>query len=292
MENIHFMPLTDITRGRNFASRASRGRSPAAPQRQDQGGGAMTIDLKKLKKPMPKDITPWDLLQPVDEQRFGKVVFDRKEQERWSKAIFVGGLPYMYRKAYLVLDMIYGLLELKEGDKVFLIGEALEACGFVDDLKARVGASGTVTALDIQEDCRDAFFNNKRGVGGQRGTFRYNYTSSIPDEAYDVVINLQAIQHADEWRETGKEFLRIMKPGRRLVMAEIHLGAPQQDWKIRQDLHIEHLIDKIMSRICGSILEFPYYSMQELHEAFAGQLEEMEDFEWRGLEVFWGRKPR
>jgi SAM-dependent methyltransferase len=250
-----------------------------------------SIDVK-LKKPLPKDVSPWDLLQPLDEQRFGKVVFDRKEQERWSKAIFVGGLPYMYRKAYLVLDMIYGLLELKEGDKVFLIGEALESCGFVDDLKARVGASGTVTALDIQEDCREAFFSNKRGVGGQRGTFRYNYTSHIPDEAYDVVINLQAIQHADEWRETGKEFLRIMKPGRRLVMAEIHLGAPQQDWKIRQDLHIEHLIDKIMSRICGSILEFPYYSMPELHEAFAGLLEDADDFEWRGLEVFWGRKPR
>src|SRR5262249_59461204 len=102
-----------------------------------------------------------------------------------------------------------------DSHKVSLIGEALEACGFVDDVKARVGAGGTVDALDIQEDCRDAFFNNKRGVGGQRGTFRYNYTSHIPDEAYDVVINLQAIQHADEWRETGKDFLRIMKPGRR-----------------------------------------------------------------------------
>lgn len=250
-------------------------------------------DAGLTRKPLPKDVTPWDLLQPVDESRFGKVVFDRAEQERWAKAMFVGGLPYMWRKAYVVLEMIiYGLLELREGDRVFLIGEALEACGFVEDLRKRVGASGMVTALDIQEDCRNAFFNNQRGVGGQRGTFRYDYTRNIPDEAYDVVVNLQAIQHADEWRETGKEFLRIMKPGRRLVMAEIHLGAPQQDWKIRQDLHMEHLIDKIMSRICGSILEFPYYSMQDLHRAFDGLLEDADDFEWRGLEVFWGRKPR
>jgi SAM-dependent methyltransferase len=248
------------------------------------------IDVKP-KKPLPKDVSPWDLLQPFDEQRFGKEVFDRKEQERWCRAIFVGGLPYMYRKAYLVLDMIYGLLELKEGDKVFLIGESLESCGFVEDLKARVGASGTVDALDIQEDCRDAFFNDRRGRGGQRGTFRYDYTSHIADEAYDVVVNMQAIQHADDWRETGQEFLRIMKPGRRLVMAEIHLGAPTQEWKIKQDLHIEHLIDKIMSRMAGSIRAFPYYSMQELHQAFAGLLEDADDFEWRGLEVFWGRKP-
>ena len=101
------------------------------------------IDVK-LKNPLPKNTSPWDLLQPVDESRFGKDVFDRKEQERWSRAIFVGGLPYMWRKAYVVLDMIiYALLELKEGDKVFLIGEALESCGFVDGLKARVGESGT-----------------------------------------------------------------------------------------------------------------------------------------------------
>jgi SAM-dependent methyltransferase len=247
----------------------------------------------KMRKPLPKDVSPWDLLGAVDESRFGKEVFDRKEQERWSKSIFVGGLPYMYRKAYMVMEMIYGLLELKEGDKVFMIGEALEACGFIEDVKKKIGSTGQLTALDIQEDCRNAFFNNERGVGGQRGTFSFaKYTKDIPNEAYDVVVNLQAIQHAEEWRETGKELLRIMKPGRRLVMCEIHLGAPEQDWKIRMDLHMEHLIDKIMSRICGSILEFPYYSMPELHEAFTGLLEDPDDFRWRGMEVFWGRKPK
>ena len=248
--------------------------------------------MEPLKNPLPKGTSPWDLLQPVDESRFGKVVFDRAEQERWSKAVFVGGLPYMWRRAYVVLNMvIFGLLELKEGDKVFLIGEALESCDFVEPLKKLVGPTGTVTALDIQEDCRDAFFGNKRGRCGMRGTFKYDYTKDIPNETYDVVLNLQAIQHADDWTEAGKEFLRIMKPGRRLVMSEIHLGAPEQDWKIRQDLHMEHLLDKIMSRICGSILEFPYYSMPDLHKAFDGLMVDMDDFAWRGLEVFWGRKP-
>jgi SAM-dependent methyltransferase len=238
-----------------------------------------------------KDTTPWDLLQPFDAQRFGEVVLDRSEQERWSKAIFLGGLPYMWRRAALVLEMIYGLLELRHGDKVFLIGESLESCGFVQDLRERVGATGTVTALDIQEDCRNAFLENKRGVGGQRGTFRYDYTSHVADEEYDVVLNLQAVQHADDWREAGKELVRIMKPGRRMVMAEIVLGSPDQAKKVQQDLHIEHVIHKIMARICGNIEEFPYYSPQELHDAFEGVLVEQGDFEWRGLEVFWGRKP-
>jgi ubiquinone/menaquinone biosynthesis C-methylase UbiE len=81
------------------------------------------------------------------------------------------------------------------------------------------------------------------------GTFSYDaYTRDTPDSAYDVVINLQGIQHTEHWTAAGKEFLRIMKPGRRLVMAEIVLGSPEQVWKISSDLHIQHLFDKIFSR--------------------------------------------
>jgi SAM-dependent methyltransferase len=249
------------------------------------------IDVE-LKNPLPAGTTPWDLMQQFDAARFGPDVMDPEEQKRWSTAIFVGGLPYMWRKAYVVLDMIYNLLELEEGDKVFLIGESLQSCGFIDDLKKRVGPSGVVTAVDNQEDCRNAFFHNKVGRDGQRGTFRYDYTSDIQDEAYDVVLNLQAIQHADDWREAGAEFLRIMKPGRRLVMAEIILGGPEQVYKIKQDLHLDHLITKICSRIATRFEDFPYYGPQDLRKEFDGMLEDMDDFEWRGLEVFWGRKPK
>lgn len=245
----------------------------------------------KLPRRLGKDTTPWDLLQPFDAERFGEVIFNREEQERWSKALFLGGLPYMWRRAVHMLDIIYDLLELRDGDNVFLIGESLESCGFIEDLEERIGKNGKLTAHDIQEDCRNAFLQNQRGAGGQRGTFRYNYTSDIPDETYDVVLNLQAVQHADDWREAGKELIRIMKPGRRLVMAEITLGGPEQAFKVSQDLHIEHVIHKVMAHICGNIEEFPYYSPAELHQAFEGLLVDQGDMEWRGLEVFWGRKP-
>lgn len=245
----------------------------------------------ELKNPLPEGTTPWDLMQSFDASRFGEDVFDIENQKRWSTAIFVGGLPYMWRKAYVVLDMIYNLLELEEGNKVFLLGESLESCGFIDDLRKRVGPSGTITAIDNQEECRDAMFHNKVGRGGQRGTFRYDYTSDIADASYDAVLNLQAIQHADDWREAGAEFVRILKPGRRLVMAEIILGGPEQVWKIKQDLHLDHLITKICSRIATRFEDFPYYSPAELKVAFDGLLEDMDEFEWRGLEVFWGRKP-
>jgi hypothetical protein len=86
--------------------------------------------------------------------------------------------------------------------------------------------------------------------------------------------------------------VRILKPGRRLVMAEIVLGSPEQLYKIKQDLHVDHLITKVCTRIGAKFEDFPYYSPAELKEAFDGLLEDMDDFEWRGLEVFWGRKPK
>jgi len=59
--------------------------------------------------------------------------------------------------------------------------------------------------------------------GGAGGVAR-----DAADSAYDVVINLQGIQHAEDWTAAGREFLRIMQPGRRLVMAEIVLGHPNR----------------------------------------------------------------
>jgi hypothetical protein len=81
-----------------------------------------------------------------------------------------------------------------------------------------------------------------------------------------------------------------MKPGRRLVMAEIVLGSPEQVWKISSDLHIQHLFDKIFSRRGVAFADLPYYSPQALKQAFDGLVADPGQFEWRGLEVFWGRK--
>jgi len=232
-------------------------------------------------------------MQQFDSARFGPDIFDPAHQARWSHAMFIGGLPYMWRfLARPVLSMIYDLAELKPGDKVLLFGESLESCGFIADLRQRVGPAGDVAAIDMQEDARNAVAGRKRGVGGMIGTFSYNkYTKDTPDCAYDVVINLQGIQHAEDWTAAGTEFLRIMKPGRRLVMAEIVLGSPEQVWKIASDLHIQHLFDKIFSRRGVAFSDLPYYGPQALRQAFDGLVTDPGQFEWRGLEVFWGRKP-
>lgn len=238
-----------------------------------------------------KKLSPWDMMQQFDAACFGPDIFDPKEQARWSRAMFIGGLPYMWMLARPVLNMIYDLAEVKQGDKVLLFGESLESCGFIADLKALVGGSGEVATIDIQEDARNAVSSGKRNADGKLGTFRYNYTRRFPDEAFDIVLNLQGVQHTDNWREDGAELLRVMKSGRRLVMAEIVLGSPEQMMKIKSDLHIQHLIDKIFAARGFEFSDQPYFSPQVLMRAFDGLLTDLDQFEWRGLEVFWGRKP-
>ena len=82
---------------------------------------------------------PWAWMQPYDVQRFGDVILDRQEQERWCRAVLLGGLPFMWRKAEVARNLIYDRLELRPGDKVLIIGECIEPCGFVADMCERIG---------------------------------------------------------------------------------------------------------------------------------------------------------
>lgn len=237
----------------------------------------------------PKSPDPWDHFQPFDVRRFGEVILNRDEQKRWSLAILLGGLTYMWDKAGVVRDLIYQKLELREGDKVLLLGEVLEGCGFVKDVRDRIGAKGEIRVVDFTDEARDAYAAGRRGSGGQLATWRYNYTASVPDAYFDCVAVLQGVQHADDWRECGKELLRVMKPGRRIVLAEITY-SPETMMKIHSDMHIEYLYEKIFSRIGWRLEDFPYYSPKQLQDAFAGLVAEPGVFVWKGIEMFWGTK--
>jgi len=238
----------------------------------------------------PKE-NPWNWLQPHDARRLGEVIHDRKERERWCNAVLVGGLPYLWRhKAGVVRELMYEQLALRPGDKVLVLGESLESCGFLTDIRARVGEKGEIRAIDVIEQARDAVMGNVRGRNGKLGTWRYDYTSDVPDAYFDCVAVLQGIQHTDDWRETGQELLRIMKPGRVLMLAEIGF-SPQLQMAAELDVHIEYWLDKLFFGAGMQGLDFSYYSKEELLEAFAGLLSEPQSFNWRGVELFWGIKP-
>lgn len=197
----------------------------------------------------------------------------------------------MWRKAAVVRDMMYDRMELKAGDKVFVIGESLESCGFLSAIGERIGSSGEIRSVDITDQARDAAMSGRRGSTGMLATWNWDYTSEIADASFDCVACLQGVQHTEDWRVTGRELLRILKPGRRFVTGEIALGSPDLNMKVELDLHIEYLYDKIFSRIGFDRYDIPYWGPRHLVQAFDGMVEGAETFVWKGVELFWARKP-
>jgi SAM-dependent methyltransferase len=236
------------------------------------------------------DLDPWDFMQPHDIERFGAQILDSAERQRWCTATLIGGLPFMWQNmAATMKTFIYAQMAIRSGDKVLILGESVESAGFRTDIEALVGPAGRVDVIDIIETARNATAANVRGRNGKRGTWRYDYADKIPDNQYDCIGVLQAVQHSDDWRSAGTDLLRIMKPGGVLMLAEITFG-PRIAQLAAQDLHLQYWVDKLSYGARVPTSELAYYSASDLRLAFDGQLSNPQDFEWRGLELFWGTK--
>jgi SAM-dependent methyltransferase len=232
--------------------------------------------------------SPWDYMGPAETAILGDIVLDPQEQARWGRAILFGTLPYMWReKASVIREMIYDKLALKPGDKVLIIGECVAVCGFDSDMQGRMNGEGHIDIVDITDVARRSYIDGVIGRGGQLATWQWTYTK---DTHYDAVAVLQSIQHTDDWHESARELTRVLKPSGSIVLAEIMLG-PNILTAASADVHIEAWVDKIFSRMGWAIEKIPYYSLEQLHDAFAGVVENEHSCYWKGIEIFWGKKP-
>ncbi|GAB1190849.1 hypothetical protein APSETT444_000014 [Aspergillus pseudonomiae] len=166
-------------------------------------------------------INPWRVLQPHDAERFGEVILDPKEQARWSGAVFLGGLPYMWNQAAEIKKMIYDRMHLSSVKRVLLIGESNESCGFVQDLRSRCGPATEIRSVDVIERARDMCFRGEKGKNGSLGTWRWDYVDDIPDNYYDAIAIMQGVQHTEDWPETAPHLVRVLRPGGYIATGEI-----------------------------------------------------------------------
>lgn len=234
---------------------------------------------------------PWIYMGPAEAKILGDVIYDKAEQARWCRAMLFGTLPYMWKdKAGVVRKMMFDRLSLRPGDRVLVIGECVAECGFDETIREQIGPEGELVVVDITDKARSAYVTGTRGRKGELATWEWTYTHGYADGHFDCVAVLQAVQHTDDWTETAAELLRVMKPGRQLVLAEITFG-PNMINAASLDIHIESWVEKIFSRMGWGIDQFPYYSPADLHAAIDPLVTDAGDFSWKGIELYWGTRP-
>jgi SAM-dependent methyltransferase len=237
---------------------------------------------------------PWSYLRDRDVERLGEVLRDPKERARWALAFLVGGgLPYMWNNlASNIQDIAYALLEFQPGDRVLIVGEEVELCGWKGAVEEAVGPAGAVDLYEIIEEGNARIYEGKYGRNGLLAAWQWKYTHDTPDDTYDAILIAQAAQHCDDWSEASEEFVRVLKPGKRIVSAEALIpGGGGLTASIDADIHIQSWFDKLVSPMHVALSELGAYTAKDIKDAFGDRVEGAKAMEWRGVHIFWGRKP-
>jgi methyltransferase family protein len=223
-------------------------------------------------------------MQPAEAERFGEDIFDPEKRARWCGAVLAGGLPYLWaHKARMPRKIALEQLELRPADRVYVNGEALEPTGIVDEIRERVGTTGEVVVDDFMETVRDIAFR------GEDPKWQWDYTHGYPDQHFDCVLVLQGVAHAGDWAREGAELVRVLKPGRQIVLAEIAFGKSFHE-RVAADLHIEYYFEKLFDGI-GLPFYLPAWEIEDVRDQLAGLIDDIDVFRWRGVDLLWGRKP-
>lgn len=227
----------------------------------------------------------WDAMVAEDAERFGKDIRDPAARKRWCGAVLLGGLPYLWNNVALVpRKLAVEHLDLSAGDRALIVGEAVSDIGFDSELEELVGPDGTVDVIDMRSQVLDLF------GAGKEPKWEWQFTHDAPADRYDAIFVGQGVAHAGDWRREGAELLRVLKSGRPLVLAEISF-ADNFYSRMAADVHLEYWVRKLMEGLEHDLRELPYWNLESVAESLADQVVGLETFEWRGVDLLWGRKP-
>ncbi len=228
---------------------------------------------------------PWEALPPTEADRWGPDIFDPQARRRWCAAIMFGGLPYLWRySAAVPRSIMLDKLELRQGDRVLLVGEAVEDVGFDADITAAIGDDGELVSVDLRSRVLDMF------MAGKEPKWQWDDFSHYEDAYFDAVLVGQAVAHAGDWVREGGELLRVMKSGRRIVLSEISFSDTFYS-RVHADVHVEYWVRKLMEGMGEELHGLPYWNITDVAAAFYELAKEVETFEWRGVDLLWARKP-
>ena len=220
-----------------------------------------------------------------DAERFGPDILDPAARMRWCQAVMFGGLPHLWRDVATVPRAVaIDKLELRRGDRVLIVGEAVADIGFDAEIADIVGPEGEVVVVDVRSRVFEEFH------AGREPKWEWEYTRDRPDGYFDGVFVGQGVAHAGDWAREGRELVRVTRPGRRIVLAEIAFSETFHA-RVQTDVHIEYWVRKLLEGIGDKLEELPYWNLDDVAAALTDIVEELETFEWRGVDLLWGRTP-
>lgn len=108
------------------------------------------------------------------------------------------------------------------------------------------GAAGLVVALDPSTGMLTC--GRERGV--QHAVRGFGERIPFPDECFDFVTMGYALRHVSDLTETFKEYLRVLKPGGRVLLLEI--SRPEPGFKhFLLKLYMRHIIPNLSALLSG-----------------------------------------
>jgi len=213
---------------------------------------------------------------------------DEKEQIKANFMVVGGMLPLCWSRSKVFMDLMYREAELHKGDRVLLLGEDLRASGHIEAVKKQIGKNGELQTADYLLEGLETF---KTDVI-ERTCVKFK------DGYFDSVILAQGFHHARDIDKAAREMARVLKKGKKLIVAEMILLSTFV--LAEQDIHLECVFEKaflskISERASGkSSLEEIKAQIgdpeNDIPRAFCKYLSGITKFSWKGIVLVVGTK--
>lgn len=149
----------------------------------------------------------------------------------------LAALPSAATAAFAGVGNPHAIEPIQVGETVLDIG-----CGAGMDLllaAKRVGPSGRILGVDMTPEMRERALASARAAGLTNVEVRAGDAEALPveDASIDVVISNGALNLAPNKRKTYSEIARVLRPGGRLLLADIAVEVTL-DEDIRSDIDL------------------------------------------------------